>query len=235
MTSPGDNITLVSGYWPIHSKHDKQAYDTWMRSTLCINQRMYFFCDKESEAFIKECRGDRETIFIEHSIQNFHSRLFYNNQWRENYEIPSSDLGKIWHEKLNLLKIAKDLDRENATDFYVWYDAGCCLFRDNRPPQQRLNLSNIHAIPKDRVCYSSSYPPQPHHEVSGTVLVLHKDLINDVHHLFYNCVKEHRHHASTWYYGSDQVIFTMLMKRYPHMFYKIADGYGNNLMELYNL
>lgn len=42
-----NNITLVSGYWPVKNKHTHESYSQWFNNTLKINQRMYFFCDKE--------------------------------------------------------------------------------------------------------------------------------------------------------------------------------------------
>lgn len=231
----GDNVTLVSGYWSISSKHEEQAYLTWFHNTLKINQRMIFFCEKETIPIIQSYRGNLETIFIEHTLDDFHSKNFYNPHWFERFEIPSADLGKIWHEKFNMLKLAKEYDGDNATDFYVWYDAGNCIFRNEVPPPQRLNLSDPSTLPSHKISYSESYPTEQEHCISGTVLIVPKDLINDAHHIFYNLVRERSYDNDKWQNGSDQVILSEMYRRHPNMFYKLCDGYGENIRKIYLL
>jgi len=230
-----DNVTLVSGYWPIHSKHSVQAYHTWFHNTLKINQRMIFFCDKETIPLIKSYRGDLETIFVEYKIKDFYCTPFYNPFWIDRCEIPSSELGKIWHEKLHMLKLAKDMDGANATDFYVWYDAANCVFRNETPPTKRLNLENPKHLPCDKISYSESYPPEEDHKVSGTVLIVPRELIDDAHTIFYNVVRECTNNMNDWKNGSDQVILSEMLKRYPRIFYKVSDGYGENIRKIYEL
>lgn len=230
-----DNVTLVSGYWSIQSKHEEKAYLTWFHNTLKINQRMIFFCEKEMMPIIKAYRGDLETIFIEHTIDMFYSGIFYNPFWFDRCEIPTAELGKIWHEKLNMVKLAKEYDGENATDFYVWYDAANCLFRNETPPTKRLNLSNPSNLPDDKISYSESYPPEDDHCISGTVLIVPRNLVNDAHTIFYNIVRERTHDMNKWKNGSDQVILSEMFKRYPRMFYKLSDGYGENIRKIYLL
>ena len=67
-----NNITLVSGYWPVKNKHTHESYSQWFNNTLKINQRMYFFCDKErGNSQIAQHRKDYETIFVDHTIDKF--------------------------------------------------------------------------------------------------------------------------------------------------------------------
>ena len=232
-----DNMTLVSGFWPIESKHPNSAYYEWFKNTMKINQRMIFFCEARSIPYIKECRGDLETIFVEYKIADFYCNAYYNPFWVNTFEIPTAELGKIWHEKIHMMKLAKEMDEkeEKMTDFYVWYDAGNCLFRKELPPKQRFNLSNINKLPHDKIAYSESYPTEDNHKVSGTALIMHNTLISDVHTLFFKCVHDRRSEMERWEYGSDQVIWTILLKEQPRMFYKVCDGYGENLNIVYKL
>ena len=149
-----DNITIVSGYWPVHNKYTHETYCKWFENTLKINQRMYFFCESSIKNIILPYRENLETIFVEHPINKFHSTNFYSQFWIHPIHIPSTGLGKIWHEKINLMKLAKDMDGENATDFYVWYDAGASLFRNEPPPSIRLNLKDVNSMPHNKILYS---------------------------------------------------------------------------------
>jgi hypothetical protein len=231
-----DNITIVSGYWPVRNKHTHETYCKWFENTLKINQRMYFFCDTSTKNVILPYRENLETIFVEHPIKKFHSSMFYSRFWIHPNHIPSTNLGKIWHEKINLMKLAKDMDGENATDFYVWYDAGASLFRDDPPPSIRLNLKDVNSLPRNKILYSEPYPSNGKHSYASTIHIIHKDLIDDIHKLYYVAL---RRVASSkqkdWQYGSDKTLLTELIQKYPQLFCKISTGYGENINELYKL
>ena len=230
-----DNITIVSGYWPVRNKHAHKDYCKWFENTLKINQRMYFFCDTPTKDLILPYRENLETIFVEHPIKQFYSNNFYSKFWVNQYELPSTDLGKILHEKINLMKLAKDMDGENATEFYVWYDAAACLFRNEPPPSIRLSLKNLNVAPHDKIWYSSPYPSNCNHSYANTIHIIHKDLIDDIHTLYYRVLKKVASSKSKdWQYGSDKMVFTELMKEYPQLFCNIATGYGENIRQLYN-
>ncbi len=232
---PSDNITLVSGYWDVHSKHAHTDYEAWFKNSLKINQRMIFFCEKETIPMIQKYRGDLETIFVEYKIKDFYCNAFYNSAWVNQFEIPSEELGKIWHEKLRMVKLAMERDGDCPTDFYVWYDAGNCVFRNEKPPAERLNLKDPKLLPSTKISYSESYPPEENHQISGTVLIIPKDLVNNAHDIFYRFVHERRSYREEWKYGSDQVILTEIFKIYPRMFYKVSNGYGENIRVIYTL
>jgi hypothetical protein len=231
-----DNITIVSGYWPVYNKNSHKDYCKWFENTLKINQRMYFFCDTPTKDVILPYRENLETIFVEHPINKFYSNYLYSKSWIHKYEVPSIELGKIWHEKINLLKIAKDMDGENATDFYVWYDAGASLFRNEPPPSIRLNITDGNTLPRDKMWYSTPYPSNGIHTYASTIHIIHKDLIDDVHILYYRLLKKFAaSKPKDWRYASDKMIFTELMQNYPQLFCQIATGYGENIRQLYKM
>jgi hypothetical protein len=231
-----DNITIVSGYWPVHNKYTHETYCKWFENTLKINQRMYFFCDSSIKETILPYRENLETIFVEHPINKFHSTNFYSRFWNHPNHIPSTGLGKIWHEKINLMKLAQDMDGENATDFYVWYDAGASLFRNEPPPSIRLNLKVVNSMPHNKILYSDPYPSDGTSFYASTIHIMHKDLIDDVHILYYRLLKKFAaSKPKDWQYASDKMIFTELMQNYPQLFCKIATGYGENIRELYKM
>lgn len=234
MTNTKDNVTLVSGYWNVPSKHLEAHYEQWFQNTLAINQRMIFFCDEETIPLIKKYRGNLETEFVIHKITDFYSNAFYNDYWFDRHEIPSTDLGKIWHEKLHMVKMARDRDGDNATEYYVWYDAGNCLFRNEKPPPQRLNFNNA-KLTTNAISYSASYPPEKDHFVSGSTIIIPEPMINTFHTWFYTCVRDHRHINDNWKLGSDQVIMSIIASKNPRSFHKVSEGYGENIRVIYKL
>ena len=229
-----DNITIVSGYWPVRNKHTHQDYCKWFENTLKINQRMYFFCDSSTKNVILPYRKNIETIFVEHPINKFYSNNFYSRFWVNPHYIPSTDLGKIWHEKINLMKLAKDMDGENATEFYIWYDAGASLFRNEPPPSIRLSLKDVNSLPHDKILYSDPYPFDNNNSYASTIHIIHKNLIDDIHSLYYKYLRRFAtSKPRDWRYGNDQLIFTNILKKYPLLFCKIATGYGENINQIY--
>jgi hypothetical protein len=230
-----DNITIVSGYWPVYSKYTNEDYYKWFENTLKINQRMYFFCDSSTKETILPYRKNLETIFVEHPINKFYSNNLYNNNFIHRYHLPSPDLGKIWHEKINLMKLAKDMDGENATEFYIWYDAGASLFRNTPPPSIRLSLKDVNSFPHDKILYSDPLPSDNIYSYSyaTTIQIIHKNLINDIHSLYYTYLRRCVSKYKDWRCGYDPLIFTEILKKHPRLFCKIATGDGNNINQLY--
>jgi len=222
-----DNITVVSGYWNVGNKHGSKKYDEWFKKSLKINQRYIFFCDENANDYIRSFRGNLETIFINYPISDFYTNKYATENWIDPKHVPSKELGMIWNEKIHMLKVAKDMD-ENPTDFYVWSDAGIAPYRENEPPQVRLNLKDVDSLPKDKLCYS--YVSDSYHNFAATCLIIHRDIIDDFHDKYYELLSNCN---DNWKCGSDQYIFTKMMNKYPDMFYKISEGYGTNLVELY--
>lgn len=202
-----------------------------------INQRYIFFTNETGNDYekIKKYRNENgyETCFIDYSLDRFHSKQYASDDWIHSLHIPSKELGMIWNEKIHLLKLAKYID-DNQTEFYIWIDAGVCVYRENKPPQKRFNLKDINSLPKNKLCYS--HVIEDYHEFAATVLIIHSSFIDEFHYYYYEMLKYCVENISEdkWRCGSEQFIFTKLMEVKPDFFYKIAEGYGQNLVELYD-
>ena len=227
-----DNITVVSGYWEVPNKYTKETYDNWFNNSLKINQRYIFFTEESSNEYIRKFRPDYETIFINYKIDDFYSKKYYKDNWINPIHVPSIELGMIWHEKIHCMKLAKDNDK-SPTDFYVWIDAGVCTYRNIKPPTIRLNLLNVDSLPIDRLCYAAV--DEDYHGFAATVLIMHKSLIDKFHSIYYQMLESITTFIDDFRCGSDQFIHTILLKKYPNHYMKIANGYGENLLTLYNL
>lgn len=228
-----DNLTIVSGYWTVKNKHSHDKYTDWFKNSLKINQRYIFFCDKKDNEYILNFRNNYETVFVDYPIHNFYSNSFYNNKTLHPIHVPSHELAKIWHEKIHLLKLAKDMD-QNPTDFYIWADAGVCTYRDIEPPQIRLNLADINSLPQDRICFSKVW--EEYHNYAATVHIMHKNIIDKIHGLYYDYLKNMCEiYKNDWICGSDQFIFTKILDDHPELFHQLTEDYGMNLAYLYLL
>jgi len=219
-----DNITVVSGYWNVKNKHDNK-YNEWFKTTLDINQKYIFFCDETNKKYISKFRN-KETHFIDYPLNNFYSKKYVKDDWYHEIHIPSKELGMIWNEKIHLLKVAKDND-SNPTDFYIWIDAGLSIYREKSPPKERLNLKNIDSLPKNKLCCSIV-----DNTVTGTSFMIHKDIIDYFHDKYYETLNS----CNTGFEcGIDQKILTKMLEKYPELFHKMNDGYGQVINDLYNL
>ena len=58
------NITFVSGYWAVSSKHSNDDYMDYFTTSLSLNQRYIFFCEKNQIDVIKKYRKGNKTDFI---------------------------------------------------------------------------------------------------------------------------------------------------------------------------
>lgn len=222
-----DNITVVSGYWNVKNKYKENSYDNWFNNTLKINQYYVFFCEESNIEYIKKFRNNLDTKFIVYNLDNFYSKQYASNKWIISTHVPSKELGMIWHEKIHLIKLAKDSDIVK-TDFYIWIDAGIASYRNTMPPRKRLNLKDTTSLPKNKLCYSSVN--ESYHSFAASCLIIHVDFIDEFHEIYYKYLKN----CNSMYCGSDQYIFTQIMHDRPELFYRIADGYGGNLLVLYD-
>lgn len=223
-----DNITIVSGYWQVKNKHDNK-YDNWFKNTLKINQRYIFFCNSENINYIKNFRNNYETEFIPYTLQQFLVKDKIKDEWIDSYHVPSKELSMIWHEKMNMLKIAKDYDikNNNSTEFYMWLDAGFCYYRNKTPPSKRLTLKDINSLPHDKIIYTSINNYGKDDTVAGCEFLIHRDLIDKIHNLYYKTLD------SCDNCTTDQHVFLTMKEKYPELFFKFSFGWGESLPLLF--
>lgn len=234
-----NNITVVSGYWNINSKYESGIYNEWFSKTLKINQKYIFFGEEKDFENIQKFRGDLETNFVDYPICNFYTKQFYRDHWVHQTHVPSKELGMIWNEKIHLMKLAKDSD-ENPTEFYLWVDAGVPPYRKKNPPEKKLNLISVDSLPHDKVCYSKV--DESYHSYAATVHIMHKNMIDKIHAVFYEYLEKLGNEVNDWRCGSDQFIFTKIRDENPELFYEFTcvpacdndNGYGLNLVKLFD-
>lgn len=225
-------LTCVSGYWNIKNKHGNK-FNKWFKNTLKINCPYIFFGDKNSIEVVKNYRGELPTYYIELNIEEFTTYKYKDKMKTHTVHCPSIELNLIWNEKMFLIQRALEIN-PFSSDFFMWIDAGICIYRNRMPPSASFpNINKLNKLPKDKFIYSSSnntYNDKKfkkgnyhlHHHISGTSYVLHKSIIDKYVLLFSEYLKL----IDTNDIWTDQVILTLMYKDHKDFFYKYCDGYG---------
>ena len=242
-TNKISEITCVSGYWKIKNKHDNK-FDKWLSNSLKINCPYIFFCEKEMIPYIKNFRNNLPTYFIECSINDFYTYKYKNKMITHPIHCPSVELNLVWNEKIFLIKKAYELNPFQS-NYFCWIDAGICVYREKKPPNYNFSdLSKIKELPKDKFIYSSSSPYNEinlnmnlktynhsySHHISGTFYILHKNIINTFVDLYKKYLEKLIDNKFVW---TDQIILTHIYKDNKNLFYKLCDGYAENILYLF--
>jgi hypothetical protein len=232
-------LTVVSGYWIVKNKHDDKFLN-WFKNTLSINCPYVFFGTKETIELAKQYRKDLPTHYIELEIHDFFTYAYKDKLSVSNSDCPSTELNLIWNEKLFLIKKAIELNLFHS-DFFLWADAGLCVYRDKEPPNDVFPaISKLETLPKDKFIFTSSISHTldinkmnnyNYHHIAGTSYLFHKDFIDIIIPLYKN--KLNNIDPSKMH--TDQIILTLIYKENPDIFYKLGDGYGEVVPLLYQI
>ena len=219
------NMSIVSGYWVVHNKHNNKFND-WFSKTLRINCPYVFFGNKETIEMVKKYRHDLPTYYVHLELNDFVTSKYKNDFITDSVHVPSAELNMIWNEKVFLIQRAKELNPFKS-DYFTWCDAGICIYREETPPIEPIPRC---FLPKNKLIYTESNPYNEssltsthYHHVSGT-WCMHVNIIDE----FASIYKKYLHklvpRKDNLY--TDQVILTYIYKDFPELFYKIGSGYG---------
>ena len=110
-----DDLTIVSAYYKIKSKHKPEDYYIWLRNFALLNKSMVFFASKEFMPAFKELRPKElynKTVFIELEMEDFFVYKNFYNEFQESFKIDHENkyhtvpLYLIWAEKATFVKKA---------------------------------------------------------------------------------------------------------------------------------
>ena len=108
-----DDLTLVSAYYRIKSKHSNESYLNWINNIVLLNKSFVFFTNKEFMPTLKKLRPKElyyKTIFIQLEIEEFYSYKKFYKDFIHAFEIDienkyhSVPLYIVWSEKCTFLK-----------------------------------------------------------------------------------------------------------------------------------
>lgn len=151
-----NNITIVSSYYPMKSKHSVEKYKKWIKNLFeNVPFNLVFFTNKEYTPFIKDIRKNFSNTkiitleFEELEVFKKYPLSFWKEQKKldhEEYHIP--ELYAIWYEKKEFIKKTIEVNPFNS-EYFVWTDAGIC--RDTNWIPYLKNYPCLNKIPINKI------------------------------------------------------------------------------------
>ena len=231
-------VTVVSSHYDIKlGKRKSFHYRQWWPQTLALNCPYMLFTDSHlvAKALLK-ARNSLPTIVIYRNLNDSFATQYILENMTIRQHVPSIELGIIWAEKMELIKIASDINPFQS-EWFAWVDSGNALYRKIKMPNIYWpNAMALEMLPKNKFLHTASWFPWGVVEVAGTAFMLHQDMIVDFREKWINkyswCQKTH---PIKNYYNcaSDQYILTRLKHQFPSLFYQIGYGYGDLVRKLF--
>ena len=231
-----NDVTLVSGYWALNnSKFTNLKYIAWFINSLSVKSPLVFFTDSQSTIdFIKEVRKDLPTHFVLLELNEFETYKYKDLFIIDPIQCPSKELNMIWNEKIFLIQKSYNINPFNS-NYYCWYDAGMCRFRDIKIPENKLNSSflkndkisftNPHHVTKFEKNKLKNYG---YHYITGTYIIP-RNIILRITKIYKDYLAKYVDNKNLW---TDQVIWTHIYSDYPELFENISQGYGYIILKL---
>ena len=153
-----DDLTIVSAYYKIKSKHSVEEYLNWINNIVLLNKSIVFFTNKEFMDTLIKMRPKElhyKTKFIEVEMTNFYTYKKFYKDFKRSFDIDYENsyhtvpLYLVWAEKSMFLKKAILLNYFNSKCFY-WVDAG--YFREEKNEMEKY--SNL--WPSTKKCFEDN-------------------------------------------------------------------------------
>ena len=90
-----DDITLVSAYYRIKSKHEPEDYLKWISNIIMLNKSMVLFSNDEFIPILKKMRPKeyyKKTVFIKLEIEEFYSYKNFYIDFNKSFYIDSENI-----------------------------------------------------------------------------------------------------------------------------------------------
>ena len=238
-----DDLTLVSAYYEIKSKHSNIEYLNWLKNIVLINKSFVFFTNKKFMPKLKKLRPIKlhyKTIFVELEINDFYvnknfkeafTKSFYIDPENSYHSIP---LYMIWAEKNMFLKRAILNNYFHSKCFY-WIDAG--YFRESKKSMEKY----VNNWPSTKKCYEDkrllmgqvkNFSYFEKQKIVDFDIVALKNLQNDINvigglfggqvenilkfgNYYYEAIKEYE--KKNLFIGKDQNIYTFVAFSHPEI------------------
>ena len=236
-----DDLTIVSAYYKMKSKHSSEQYLEWISNFVLLNKSLVFFTSKEFMPIIKKLRPKElyyKTKFIELEIEDFYTYKNFYIEFNETYKIDiensyhSVPLYMIWAEKSTFLKKAIYKNYFHSKCFY-WVDAG--YFREKKIEMKKY----INNWPSTKKCFEDkrllmgqvkyfsdsfkqkliNFDKEAHYKLQKSINVIGGILGGQIENtlkftdLYYNSIKLFIKHKI--FIGKDQNIYTFVALSNP--------------------
>ena len=189
--------TIVTAYFKLKSKFDKEKYLGWMRNMLSVQDAMVIFTsDDEMVGIIQSLRQHalNRTVIIPMDLKDVplvqrYPESFWEEQLQKDPEKKihrSYNVFWIWLAKSWFVTEAIRINPYNS-DMFMWSDIGC--FRSPTYNSKEI-MKHREVVPKDRILQMAHHPPytpmyiwwndkykqQPFFYHSGSQMVGYKDV-----------------------------------------------------------
>jgi hypothetical protein len=134
--------TIVSAYYEIKSKFDKDKYLEWGKTFMKLESPIILFTEKNLIPELKALREDRPIEFIVIPFENIDTWELYKDKWQTDYYndpekiYHTPELYAIWAQKAFFVERAITLNTFN-TNYFFWCDFGA--FRNPNIDKEVLN------------------------------------------------------------------------------------------------
>ena len=237
-----DDLTIVSSYYKIKSKHKPEEYLDWLKNIVKLNKSFVFFSDKKFMPQLKRIRPKElynKTVFNTVEIKDFYSYKKYIKDFKDSWKIDfekryhTVPLYLIWAEKCNFLKRVIEDNYFNSTCFY-WIDAGYFREKDeiykyieNWPTTKKCyedqrvllgQIRNFSLLQKTKIItfdIDSHLDLQKHFNVAAGMFGGQAIALKKFINLYYKTIKLFI--KKNIFIGKDQNIFTYIAFLYPNI------------------
>ena len=150
-----DDLTLVSAYYQMKSKHSNIEYLSWIKNILLLNKSLVFFTNKKLMPILKKLRPIKlyyKTIFVELEMEDFYVNKHFQKEFNKSFYIDpensyhSVPLYMVWAEKNMFLKRAI-LSNNFHSKCFFWIDAG--YFREKKVNMKKY----VNSWPSTKKCF----------------------------------------------------------------------------------
>jgi hypothetical protein len=155
------DVTVVTAYYKLSSKHSYDEYLNWGKSLLEIEAPIVIFTSEDMADKIKELRGNRPIHIIITPFEEIYMWKTYKKNWQEDITRDplknkginhSPELYALWSNKWIWMEDAISLDKFK-TNYYLWCDFGCFrngnendLIKKNFPLASRFQPGKVLAL-----------------------------------------------------------------------------------------
>jgi hypothetical protein len=162
--------TIVTAYFQIRSKYQKEVYLEWMSIMLSLRDNMVIYCTSDWKDSILQLRPkDAQTHFVIMNITELplardYDATFWQEQLNKDPEKKRHagyEVFWIWLSKPWFVVNAIHLNPFDS-DIYMWSDIGCFRGGAAKRYQDQMLIQHPEVVPQNRVLFLSHKPePQP--------------------------------------------------------------------------
>ena len=245
-----NRMLMVTGYWKVNNKYKTdEKYKDWMKNTLLINSDLCVFYEEE-EVFnmINEIRkySNYKTYYIRRPLDKFFvSKYELDKMTPHHYFVPSIDLGKIYLEKMSMIKLTSKL--YESYEWYTWMDIGVPVYRGGMQDKvyvnydcldkARLNCNHTHFGYMKEIIeeFKKDEYKRYYHNISGSAFIFHHSIIDKYNKIFYNqldIVVKLKNEIDPALIIDDQCVWTEIYAKNEDLFKIIPGKYGDILKNI---